>query len=65
MGAMGSREMKASSGGVPYCPNRNHVMPRMPTQPNAATPSVKKSPGWKLSPVCWTIQGVTASTSSR
>src|SRR6266581_3107613 len=63
--SIGSREMKASSGGVPYCPNRNHVIPRMPIHPNVATVSVKPIPRRKRSPVCCAIHGVIASTSSR
>src|SRR3989449_3177693 len=62
--SIGCREMTASSVRVPYWPNRNHVVPRMPPHPNVATPRVNARPGWNFSPVCWTIQGVMASTIS-
>ena len=57
--------MKASKGGVPYRPNKNHVMPRIPTHPNTPRLSVNTIPILNFSPVCWAIQGVIASISSR
>src|SRR5690242_12433394 len=52
-------EMRA---GVPNRPNRNHVMPRTPTQPRNANPRVPPMPSWNP---CWASHGVIASISSR
>ena len=50
-GMIGRRAMKARSDGVPYCPKRNHVMPRMPVQPTAASPNpIAISPATPPSP---------------
>src|SRR5947208_4617080 len=56
------RPRMASSAGVPNRPNRNHVMPRTPTHPSRANPSVPTIPSWNP---CWASHGVMASISSR
>src|SRR6266540_313446 len=56
------RPRMARSAGVPNRPNRNHVMPRTPTHPRSANPSVPTTPSWIP---CWASHGVIASISSR
>src|SRR5437867_13105128 len=64
-GTSGRRDIKASRGGVPNCPNKNQVMPRTPNQPKTAKDSVEMIPIRNCSCVCCAIQGAMASTSSR
>src|SRR2546422_6274699 len=61
----GRRDIKASRGGVPNCPNKNQVMPRTPNQPKTAKDSVEMIPIRNCPLVCCAIHGERASTSAR